>query len=155
MNWDQMKADELIAVYRDSARSSGDRLTALAHMFDRHREGCAHPSVTINSPEGWPIEQVVPARLHELAFDVSDEELLEPEVVEQGDVVCFRVDGEDWPAIVTKVWSDTCVNLFAFRDQRLGPFAEQETPKQHFTSCIKVPDGDQPADWSWRFYEMP
>lgn len=48
-----------------------------------------------------------------------------------------HTEGEDLPAIVVRVWSDTCVNLKIFAD---GPNDVWRT---------SVVLGDQPSEWSY------
>lgn len=129
--WDEMEYEELELVARDTARASGDRVSALVRMLHSHVTGCAHPA---------PRE-----------FDLSEfAELADPSV-EQGDIVCYceynssapASPGAEWPAIVTTVWSEDCVNLTVFRG---GGQVIQ-------TSVLRSLDGEA-RPGSWRFYEM-
>ena len=37
-------------------------------------------------------------------------------MIRKGDIVFYNDENGTWPAIVTQVWNDDCVNLFVFAD---------------------------------------
>lgn len=56
-----------------------------------------------------------------------------------GRIVLYKAgDGNDLPAIVVKVWNDTCVNLKVFTND-----AEQAL------FVTSVTEGDQRGSWRW------
>lgn len=64
-----------------------------------------------------------------------------------GRIVHFRPElsqnkGQPYPAMITHVWSDTCVNLSVFND---GSYA---LPPEHLKPT-SVTLGDGPRSWGW------
>lgn len=53
--------------------------------------------------------------------------------------------GEIRPAVIVRVWSDTCVSLYVFLD-KTNDFVlnDQET-----SSVTLDPEGKQPRSWNW------
>lgn len=84
-----------------------------------------------------------------------------------GRIVLYRMpDGQDRPAMIVRVWSDTCVNLQVFTDgendagnvlERMpGPFpGGRESTSLHVwrTSVMLAPAGAEPPAFSWRWPE--
>lgn len=54
-----------------------------------------------------------------------------------------HTEEEDLPAVIVRVWSDTCVNLKVFTD---GPTDVWKT---------SVLLGDKPGEWGWPIYVPP
>lgn len=69
-------------------------------------------------------------------------------MVEIGDVVVANIRKVEMPAIVTKVWSEDCVNLIAFSDLSAWKIANEYVIPQ--TSVVHVNRAGVDND-HWRF----
>lgn len=61
---------------------------------------------------------------------------------------CHSDKGQPWPAIITHVWSDTCVNLRVVED----PTFEIRWLRDAMTSSVSQsddPDKPTPGTWQW------
>lgn len=77
-----------------------------------------------------------------------------------GRIVHVRIGGEDAepvlrPALVVRVWGDTCVNLQVFldgtNDQHVGPLGGEvaRVPALGIAWCTSVTQGDKLGEWRW------
>jgi hypothetical protein len=55
--------------------------------------------------------------------------------------------GQPYPAIITHVWSDECVNLFVCPDGSFGPHDMVHT-------SVLYSEGEAPGTWRWMPYQM-